>query len=213
MKPILSIPSDRSASAYALLSRDCPKSRGFIIYNAVSFQFVWWSSVLWLNFSLILTIPLLLLHFILLIGQGKRQCYKLDWMLILKLAPIGMAIDTLLVIFGVFEFAVFPWWLICLWLHFILSLHYSLAFMRHWPLFLQVIIGGIFGCLSYVAGAKMSAVTFPLELISTCIVLAMIWCLLFPLLLHLTHSNSLMAFKTLLLSCQRVFNRGTDRRL
>nr|WP_307955426.1 DUF2878 family protein [Shewanella putrefaciens] len=96
---------------------------------------MWWSSVLWLNLSLTLTIPLLLLHFILLIVLGKRQCYKLDWMLILKLAPIGMAIDTLLVIFGVFEFAVFPWWLICLWLHFILSLHYSLAFMRHWPYF------------------------------------------------------------------------------
>lgn len=213
MKPMPNHVSYRLQPGYPALSRDCPKSRGFMIYNALSFQLVWWSSVLWLNLSLVFTIPLLMLHFILLIGLGKRQCYRLDWIFILKLAPIGMAIDGLLMVFGVFEFAVFPWWLICLWLHFILSLHYSLAFMRHLPLFLQAIIGGVFGCLSYVTGAHMSAVTFPLELSVTCIVLATIWSLLFPLLLRLTHSNRVMIFKTLLCACQTVFNPGTDRRL
>lgn len=39
---------------------------GWIIYNALSFQLVWWVSVLWLNQGLLLTVPLLLLHFVLL---------------------------------------------------------------------------------------------------------------------------------------------------
>ncbi|MGL5359431.1 MAG: DUF2878 domain-containing protein, partial [Shewanella sp.] len=190
-----------------------PLTTGWIIYNALSFQLVWWASVLWLNQALLLTVPLLLLHFVLLVCSAKPrsakphsaephsalghqqaaqdlepkrpipqispQGLKAQWQdnvkadsrLMLHVAALGIAIDIGLMALGVFEFSVFPWWLCCLWLHFALSLKYSLAFMGALPLVVQALLGGIFGALSYVSGAQLDAVSLPYGALSSAIIL------------------------------------------
>ncbi|MGL5048678.1 MAG: DUF2878 domain-containing protein [Shewanella sp.] len=161
------------------------KHQGFIIYNALSFQLVWWSCVLWLNSSLLLTIPLLFIHFILLASLGKPEYRKVDWLLMLKVAALGIGVDAVLCVLGVFEFALFPWWLACLWLHFALTLNHSLVFMRRLPLLFQALIGGIFGALSYLSGAQFNAVTLPYDHVLSAVVLFFVWLILMPLFVQL----------------------------
>lgn len=163
------------------------KHQGFILYNALSFQAVWWSSVLWLNTSLLLTIPLLLFHFILLASLGKHEYRKVDLLLMLKVAALGIGIDTVLAVLGLFEFALFPWWLGCLWLHFALTLNHSLAFMRPLPLIFQALLGGIFGGLSYLAGVEFNAVNLPYGNVISGFVLFFVWLVLLPFLIQLAN--------------------------
>lgn len=163
------------------------KYQGFILYNALSFQVVWWSSVLWLNSSLMLTISLLLIHFILLAVLGKHEYRKVDLLLMLKVAALGIGVDTVLAVLGLFEFALFPWWLGCLWLHFALTLNHSLAFMRHLPLIFQALLGGIFGGLSYLAGAEFNAVNLPYGNVISAFVLFFVWLVLLPFLIQLAN--------------------------
>ncbi|MGS0724255.1 DUF2878 domain-containing protein, partial [Shewanella sp. 30m-9] len=96
---------------------------------------------------------------------------------------IGITVDSLLVWFGVFKFDNMPYWLGLLWLYFALCLDYSLALFRKFPLLLQAILGGIFGCLSYLAGAKFDAVMLPLGEVWSGLILVLIWSCLFPVLL------------------------------
>lgn len=163
------------------------KHQGFILYNALSFQAVWWSSVLWLNTSLLLTIPLLLFHFILLASLSKPEYRKVDLLLMLKVAALGIGVDTVLSVLGVFEFALFPWWLGCLWLHFVLTLNHSLSFMRPLPLIFQALLGGIFGGLSYLAGAQFNAVSLPYGNVISAVVLFLVWLVLLPFLIQLAN--------------------------
>lgn len=58
--------------------KNMSKLQGFIIYNALSFQCVWWSSILWGNGVLLLNIPLLLIHFMLLALVENRQAVLRD---------------------------------------------------------------------------------------------------------------------------------------
>ncbi|KEK27581.1 DUF2878 domain-containing protein [Shewanella xiamenensis] len=164
------------------------KLQGVIIYNALSFQCVWWSSILWGNRVLLLNISLLLIHFLLLILVANRQAVFRDFSTMIKVGLLGIAIDTLLTLFGVFEFTVLPWWLACLWLHFALSLHHSLVFMRALPIILQVILGGVFGSLSYIAGAQFNAVTLPFGESISMIILAVVWTILLPLFIKISRS-------------------------
>ncbi|MDG5899288.1 DUF2878 domain-containing protein [Shewanella xiamenensis] len=164
------------------------KLQGVIIYNALSFQCVWWSSILWGNRVLLLNISLLLIHFLLLTLVENRQAVLRDFSTMIKVGLLGIVIDTLLTLFGVFEFTVLPWWLACLWLHFALSLHHSLIFMRALPIILQVILGGVFGSLSYIAGAQFNAVTLPFGESISMIILAVVWTILLPLFIKISRS-------------------------
>ncbi|QYJ79782.1 DUF2878 domain-containing protein [Shewanella acanthi] len=165
--------------------------RGFIFYNAVSFQLVWWSSVLWGNWSLLLTIPLLLLHFGLVTSIENPHSCRRDLLVMIKVGVLGVAIDALLTLLGVFEFNTSPWWLDCLWLHFGLSLNHSLNFLRALPVFLQAILGGVFGSLSYLGGAQFYAVSLPLGVSTSALILAVLWTILLPLFVKIALSQQL----------------------
>ena len=149
----------------------------FILINAVCFQLVWWAGVLAQNQLLLLSILLILSHF--LLSPSARH----DALVMGVCGAIGIAVDSLLVWFGVFEFANIPYWLGLLWLYFALCLDYSLSVFRKFPLWLQSVLGGVFGCLSYLAGAKFDAVELPLGDAWSALILALIWSGLFPVLL------------------------------
>ena len=52
--------------------------------------------------------------------------------------------------------------------------------MRPLPLILQALLGGIFGTLSYVAGAQFNAVTLPYGNVISAVVLFFVWLVLLP---------------------------------
>ncbi|WP_351017506.1 DUF2878 domain-containing protein [Shewanella sp. AC91-MNA-CIBAN-0169] len=149
----------------------------YILINALCFQLVWWAGVLAHNQLILLSILLLIGHF--LLSTSVRH----DALVMCVCGVIGIAVDSLLVWFGVFEFANIPYWLGLLWFYFALCLDYSLAFFRKFPIWLQALFGGVFGCLSYLAGAKFNAVMLPLGEMWSAFILALIWSCLFPVLL------------------------------
>lgn len=160
-----------------------PNPKLFIILNALSFQLVWWAGVLAGNQLILLSILLIAGHF--LLSQSPQK----DAQLMCFCALVGMSVDTLLTWFGLFVFAQTPYWLALLWLIFALSLGYSLVFFQQLNLVLQALFGGIFGALSYIAGAEFGAVVLPHGHWFSGIVLAVIWSVLFPVLLLISRGE------------------------
>jgi len=156
-------------------------SRLFILMNALCFQLVWWAGVLAHNQFILLSVLLLISHF--LFSKSVRH----DALLMCVCGVMGIAVDSLLLWFGVFEFNITPYWLALLWCYFALSLDYSLGFFRTLPLWLQSLLGGLFGSLSYLTGAKFDAVVLPLGDVWSALVLALIWSGLFPVLLWVSN--------------------------
>ncbi|WP_434952736.1 DUF2878 domain-containing protein [Shewanella sp. HL-SH4] len=150
-----------------------------ILLNAVSFQAIWWLGVLYQNQFILVSLMLIGLHF--LLSDQKRA----DVLILLVITALGAAVDVGLTYFGVFVFASTPWWLLLLWGYFSLTLNVSLGFAHKFNLPVQVIIGGVSGCLSYLAGAKFDAVILPLGMTPSAIILAVIWSVLFPVSLHI----------------------------
>ena len=155
------------------------------LYNAISFQLVWWSGVLWGNASLLFVGALLAIH--LFMSAQKRA----DMVLIFRVTVLGMGIDCLLMLLNIFDFNEFPYWLVIIWALFSLSLHYSLSWLRHLPRYLQAVFGAVAGSLSYLAGARFDAMTLPYGESVTVIVLCVIWGVLLPVTVVLAHMHPL----------------------
>ncbi len=156
----------------------------FIIFNALTFQLVWWSSVLYGNQALALLCLLLMLHF------GLSPSPMKDAGLMIRFSLIGWLVDGLLAFAGVFSFTAFPFWLLLLWLHFSITLHHSLSFCRRLPGWVQAVLGGVAGCLSYLGGARFGAVALPLGHIASAAILMIIWSVLLPLGCRLADSTA-----------------------
>ena len=99
---------------------------------------------------------------------------------------LGLLVDGLLTITGVFIFTApgfslpIPLWLLALWAGFSLTLPYSLNYLQGHPV-ICALLGGIFGPLSYWAGARFDAVSFGQDLYFTLGLLAIVWACVFPL--------------------------------
>lgn len=150
------------------------------VLNLFMFQAVWWLSILYQNVSLWLTIPLLLAHFCL--SSDVRQ----DVILMLKVAILGFSFDSVLMLTGVFQFQQFPFWLLAIWCHFAISLRYSLVFTQKLTWQFNALLGGVFGCLSYLAGARLEAVVLPLELFYSALILFIVWLVMFPMFVNVS---------------------------
>ncbi|UJF21558.1 DUF2878 domain-containing protein [Shewanella sp. OMA3-2] len=151
-----------------------------LLLNTVGFQATWWLGVLYHNQFIFVSLMLIGLHF--LISDHKRA----DLVILLVITTLGVAVDVGLTYFGVFVFTAIPWWLLLLWGYFSLTLNSSLGFAHKLNMPVQAIVGGVSGCLSYLGGAKFAAVALPLGLTYSAIILAVIWSVLFPVLLHIS---------------------------
>lgn len=142
------------------------------------FQSLWLISVIGQNDWILLAAIIIALHFIL--TPGLKQDLR-----IIPLALIGITIDATLTFSGVFSFSTFPYWLVFLWFGFVLSLGHSLQWLKKIPVSVLIPLGAIMGSASYLSGWKLEAVDLPMGVVSTAIVLAVVWALLLPLMLKL----------------------------
>ncbi|MFP2770837.1 DUF2878 family protein [Oceanisphaera sp. KMM 10153] len=76
-------------------------------------------------------------------------------------------------------------WLALLWAGFVLTLGYSLCWLRRVPLWLLMPIGAVAGTSSYLAGWQLGAVSLPLGFWPSAVILALLWSVLLPLLVRL----------------------------
>lgn len=151
--------------------------------NLCGFQLVWWLTILGRDQTQSLILFLLLMHLLL----HARAALELRVVLLCGL--LGYAVDTCLTFMGVFTFrehvsgaALPPLWLLLLWFGFCATLRQSLSMFIE-KLALAAVCGAVAGSLTYLTAAKLGAVMLEYGMVSTGILLAIIWAVLFPVLL------------------------------
>lgn len=148
--------------------------------NFIWFQTIWFL-VIFTQYEFIWVIGLLFIAFF-LISPAKLR----DGVLMLVIVMLGTLIDSGLTLANIFSFesaayvVPIPLWLVALWGAFSLTLPYSLNYLqtKGW---LCVLLGAVFGPISYWAGERFGAVIFPKSLWWTLFILAVVWATLFPL--------------------------------
>ncbi|MBM7454343.1 hypothetical protein HNR62_000167 [Oceanisphaera litoralis] len=144
----------------------------------LAFEGFWLLAVAGQNSWSLLTVLLLGLHFV--FTPSRRADIRVLW-----LALLGMLVDLLLTLMGVFVFEQWPLWLGLLWVGFVLTLGHSLHWMRQFSCWLLMITGALAGASSYLAGWKLGAVSLPLGFWTSAVILALLWSALLPLLVRL----------------------------
>jgi hypothetical protein len=157
------------------------------IVNAVVFQVVWiacvgggGAGIWWLG-------PIAVLGFCLWQVSVSRFRQS-DVSMLLVAAPLGMAVESLLIAAGLLRYpSPGPWgprlapiWIIALWVGFALTLNHSLAWLKGKPV-LAMLVGGLAGPLSYWIGASTwhaAQFTVPTPIVLGA--LAMVWAVATP---------------------------------
>jgi len=151
--------------------------------NAIGFQVIWWACILYREDAVIVVSFLLTLH---LIFHSEPIA---EMIIVVALAALGFMIDTALTLSGFFVFSdslLPPLWLFLLWMGFVATLRQSLAFFSK-RFYLGALAGALGGSTTYIAAAKLGAVSLGFSLSQSLLILAAIWLFLFPLLLHVSH--------------------------
>ena len=149
------------------------------VINFFWFQAIWFLAILYEDANLLIIVALLAGH--IAFSNHKRE----DLIFGMAIGVYGSLVDGLLLKTGVFEFSnqfhwFIPYWLVTLWMAFGMMLRVSLDYLngRYW---IAAALGAISGPLSYFAGQRLGAVSFPQSLMVTVIVLAIIWAVTVPL--------------------------------
>lgn len=148
-----------------------------LIVNALAYQAIWFSAILWATPGAIAGCLIIALLFS--ISGRKGDDLRMTAFLIF----LGMLLDGSLQQVGFFTFTntgwPIPFWLLIIWIGLAMTIHHSLAWLKE-RLLLAAIFGGIGGPAAYWAGTRMGAASFNLPLSSSLLVLAALWALIFP---------------------------------
>ena len=157
--------------------------------NFLAFQACWFATVLgaangapWLGPAMILAVVALHLRFSRRPGAEAR--------LLASAILLGLVADSLLLATGWIAYpngfwlpGLAPYWIIALWALFATTFNVSMRWLRGRPL-LAALFGAVGGPLSYLAGARLDAMTF-VETIPAVAALAIGWGLAMPALMRL----------------------------
>lgn len=99
--------------------------------------------------------------------------YQGVWRFSLMLGACGVVMDVLLSQFGIFEFYgdAFPYWLVLLWLGFGSFVWIMRQVITTHSPYAMMLLGGVGGMMSYLAGYRLGAVMWPLgtEITAVCV--------------------------------------------
>lgn len=150
--------------------------------NFLGFQLYWWLCILLQNQALVICAALLGAH--LYFHNSPLQELKS----LIFLGLMGFSIDFILALFDWYQFnqtpgCMPPAWLLFLWLGFATNVTtLSNLINSHW--IILAFTGAAFAPLSYLAAAKLGAVTLPFGYFSTWTLLVAIWFVLLPALFY-----------------------------
>jgi hypothetical protein len=158
--------------------------------NMLWMQALWFGAVMGAAKQQLWLAPVLLMGFAFWELRPSRRIYG-DFQLMLVAVLIGLILDTTWVRLGWLEFAASwafseraPLWILLLWAGLALTLNHSLAWLQS-RLVLAALLGGVSSPLSYLAAARLGAVTIVTESGVWLVGLGLSWAVALPLLLWL----------------------------
>ena len=164
-----------------------------IFVNVLLYQLIWLLCVLGGNRGALVALLLLLIH---LVQTDKRAA---DLKMMGFLLFVGLLVDGTLQQLGFFTFTVtgfpIPFWLMVIWLGLAITPHHSLAWLKNRAL-LSMFFGALGGPLAYWAGARLEAASFNWPLLSSLGILAIVWALLWPAVMHFSVRSSVAENET-----------------
>lgn len=154
-----------------------------ILLNALVFNIAWLVCVLGGNVIAVPVTVLIIAAHCFYMSKDKREI-----VLILLVVVLGILVDSVLIRTG---FLLSPdkslWpplWLVCLWALFATTLNHSLRWF-HTRTAIAVLVGGMAGALSYLAGTRLTDFSLKQPQLVTIAVMFVVWCGIFPLCLSL----------------------------
>jgi hypothetical protein len=150
------------------------------LFNLLANNLIWIACVICREETIWIVGPLVIAYLWILIGSTPVRLTQ-----IFIPAFIGITLDSILTLAGVFEFdntnLFLPLWMIILWVAFSTTLTSSLHFLGK-NKFIASAVGCIAVPLNYLAGEGFGAVEFGYEYLLTAIGLCFLWSILLPLL-------------------------------
>lgn len=157
-----------------------------LIANALAYQAVWFSAILWAVPGAVLGCIIILIF----LGTSERRADDLK--IIGFLVFLGLLVDGTLQQIGFFTFTSpglpIPFWLLVIWMGLAMTINHSLAWFKN-KLLLAALFGGLGGPLAYWAGTRLGAASFNWPLSSSLLILAIIWSLMFPSIMLFSRKN------------------------
>jgi Protein of unknown function (DUF2878) len=162
------------------------------LFNYLWMQLIWFAAVLGAANKIVWPVVVLFMLFVISVLHPDNRV-KGDFQIMLVAVVVGFILDTTWIKVGWLEFAdsghlspLAPWWIILLWASLALTINHSLAWLQKQP-WLAAAFFAIASPLSYVAAAKLGAVTIvATDWLWFCVVGAS-WAIAVPLLLWLGH--------------------------
>ena len=156
-----------------------------ILINALVFNIAWLVCVLGGNIIALPVALVVIAAHCFYISDNNREI-----ILILVVVALGVLVDSVLIRTGFLippnENLWPPLWLVCLWGLFATTLNHSLKwFQSHTAI--AVVIGGIAGSLTYLAGTRLTDFSLKEPRLVTIAVMFVTWCFVFPFCLRLAN--------------------------
>ena len=149
-----------------------------LLINVVIYQAVWFLCVFMGTAGALLSLALLAAH--LVISKHRRE----DLQMMLALLVIGTVVDGTIRYAGLIIYRVdgvpIPFWLAMIWLALAILPHHSLRWLKNRP-WLSALFAAVGGPLAYWAGVRVGSAAFGASLLPSLALLALVWALLWPL--------------------------------
>ena len=157
------------------------------IINIIGFQLCWWSCVLFAKTDYYYTGPFFMACFIFFhLWKVSKKNFEIKLILIFSI--LGTVIDSLIMQTKILSYEglyssalpIAPLWITAMWCGFSATVNHSMSWLdKKW--FLSVILGAVFGPLSYITAAKFEAISLSSDITIVVVVLAVVWGLSMPL--------------------------------
>jgi hypothetical protein len=153
------------------------------IANFILFELAWFAAVIggargWPNLGALPAIAVVAIHL-----AAHRPHLKQEVMLVLGVTALGVIVETAFIFLGTLQYVgtngtsvLPPVWIAALWFAFGTLPHGSLEWLsgRIWP---QLLLGAVFGPLSYLGGARLGAATMGEPIVISLAVIGCGWAL------------------------------------
>jgi hypothetical protein len=177
----------------SMLNLPYPKWLNFIL-----FQSIWFAAILGQE-KLEWLVALLLAFHVILSADLKDEIK-----VVLMCAAVGVVADTMLTFAGVLVFdpapsaLPIPFWLIGVWLGFAGTFRHSMSYLMAKPM-IAIPAAAVAAPLSYLAGMKLGAVSFGLDIGATIVVIGLLWACMMALFIRIDRAHQSSSPSTLAL--------------
>lgn len=158
-----------------------------IVINFIAFQVVWLIAVIGAANNLLWPTVIAVLAFMAWQLSPQRR-HPNDIKFVIYAAIFGLILDSLWQVTGLINFQlslpfIAPIWILLLWVTFALTFNHSLMWLKK-----KIWFASVFGCigapLSYLAGTRLNALSYPEGPLFISILLGISWALVTPFFVH-----------------------------